>query len=119
MKKLFHKHRKSVDGLHAIIVTDRDGVPILKVCDEAVPELSTRPNFLSTFGIATEQASKLGLQKNKSMVCIYSNYQVIHLNKLPLIVTLIANSEANTGLILALEEELAEPIQELKAAVMA
>ncbi|XP_064622268.1 ragulator complex protein LAMTOR3-A-like isoform X1 [Lineus longissimus] len=117
LKKLFHRQMKQIDGLHAIIVTDREGVPVVKVSDDSAPELATRPSFLSTFGIATEQASKLGLSRNKNMICFYTNYQVVHLNKLPLIVTMIATSDANTGLILSLEQELDDALQELKMAV--
>jgi hypothetical protein len=35
-----------------------------------------RPNFLSTFGMATDQGGKLGLGKNKALICMYSTYQV-------------------------------------------
>jgi Mitogen-activated protein kinase kinase 1 interacting. len=35
-----------------------------------------RPSFLSTFGMATDQGSKLGLGKNKALICMYSTYQV-------------------------------------------
>jgi hypothetical protein len=35
-----------------------------------------RPSFLSTFGMATDQGGKLGLGKNKAIICMYSTYQV-------------------------------------------
>lgn len=61
------------------MVTDRDGTPLIRVTsDDVTPEvgLATRPTFLATFTMATDQASKLGLGKNQSIVCQYSNYQV-------------------------------------------
>lgn len=64
-----------------IIVTDRDGTPVISVkADDAAPEigLATKPTFLATFAMATDQASKLSLGKNQSIVCMYSNYQVKH-----------------------------------------
>jgi len=67
--------------------------------------------------MATEQASKLGLSNNKSLVSIYGVYQVICINKLPLIVTLIAAAEANTGVILNLEAEMNDTLEEVKNAV--
>jgi len=70
-----------VEGLHSILVTDRDGVPVISVANEKAPELATRASFLSTFGMATDQGSKLGLGKNKIIICMYSNYQVKY-NKL-------------------------------------
>lgn len=65
-----------MEGLHSILITDRDGVPVISVADEKAPELATRASFLSTFGMATDQGSKLGLGKNKTIICMYSNYQV-------------------------------------------
>lgn len=69
-----------ITGVLCIIITDRDGTPIIRVTsDDAPPELAlaTKPPFLATFTMATDQASKLGLGKNQSIVCMYSNYQVI------------------------------------------
>lgn len=61
-----------------IIVTDRDGTPVLNVKAESAVEigLATKPAFIATYTMATDQASKLGLGKNQSIVCMYSNYQV-------------------------------------------
>lgn len=106
-----------VDGLHSIIVTDRDGVPLLKVADEHAPELAMRSRFLSTYGMTSEQASKLGLGLNKSIVTVYGNYQVVCLTKPPLLVTLVANSNANTGMILSLEKEMEDCLQVLRTVV--
>ena len=46
------------------------------VSDESAPEHALRPGFLATFGLATDQAGKLGLSNNKSIVCMYSSFQV-------------------------------------------
>ncbi|CAH1793608.1 unnamed protein product [Owenia fusiformis] len=119
LKKWLFKLIGMTDGLHAIIITDRDGVPVLKVATESAPELALRPSYLATFGMVTEQASKLGIGQNKSMVCMYNNHQVVHWNKLPLIVTLVADANANTGMILALETDLEDTIEELRHAVKA
>lgn len=61
-----------------IIVTDRDGTPVLNVKADLAVEigLATKPAFIATYTMATDQASKLGLGKNQSIVCMYSNYQV-------------------------------------------
>ncbi|XP_048475717.1 ragulator complex protein LAMTOR3 isoform X4 [Rhincodon typus] len=64
-----------VEGLHAIVVSDRDGVPVIKVANDNAPEHALRPGFLSTFALATDQGSKLGLSKNKSIICYYNTYQ--------------------------------------------
>lgn len=46
------------------------------VANDNAPEHALRPGFLSTFALATDQGSKLGLSKNKSIICYYNTYQV-------------------------------------------
>ncbi|XP_070545527.1 ragulator complex protein LAMTOR3-A-like [Ptychodera flava] len=113
----FRRLLNKVDGLHAIVVTDRDGVPVIKVAKETAPELALRPGFLATFGMATDQGSKLGLSKNKNIICMYNTYQVVQFNKLPLVVSLIAESNTNTGVLLNIEEDFDEVLQDLKTAI--
>ncbi|XP_074615923.1 ragulator complex protein LAMTOR3-like isoform X3 [Acropora palmata] len=86
------------------MVTDRDGVPLVKVADHSkVPQNALRASFLSTFSTTAEQASKLGLLKNKSIVCFFASYQVVHFSFLPLVVSIIATSQANTALSVLLQ----------------
>lgn len=76
---------------------------------DKAPEPAVKPNFISTFCIAIDQGSKLGLGKTNNLICMYSQYQVVQMNKLPLIITCVANQKCNTGQILALETQL-DPI---------
>lgn len=64
-------------GLQCILATDRDGIALIRVACESAPELAMKPSFLSTFIMATDQSSKLGLGRNQNIICMYSNYQVI------------------------------------------
>lgn len=64
-----------------MLVTDRDGIPLIRVANEHAPELAMKPSFLSTFTMATDQSSKLGLGKNQTIICMYSNYQVTSFNE--------------------------------------
>lgn len=48
----------------------------IPVANDNAPEHALRPGFLSTFALATDQGSKLGLSKNKSIICYYNTYQV-------------------------------------------
>lgn len=67
-----------VTGLQCIIVSDREGVPLLKIAkDNKTPELGTRQNFLSSFSQTSLQAGKIGLGKNQAVISSYTNYQVI------------------------------------------
>lgn len=118
LKKFLLGLLSEIEGLHSILVTDRDGVPVLSVADEEAPELALKPNFLSTFAMATDQGSKLGLGKNKTVICMYSNYQVIQMNKLPLVVSFIATHNCNTGHVLSLENKIDPILSSLKNAVV-
>ncbi|XP_060520393.1 ragulator complex protein LAMTOR3-A [Cylas formicarius] len=106
-----------VNGLYGIFFTDRDGVPLLKINSEKLPEHALRPSFISTFCLAIDQGSKLGLGKTNNLICLYSQYQIVQMNKLPVIVTFIASEHCNTGHILALEKELDPIISSLTLAV--
>nr|XP_057934671.1 ragulator complex protein LAMTOR3 isoform X2 [Doryrhamphus excisus] len=117
LKRYLYKQLQSVEGIHAIVVTDRDGVPVIKVANDNAPVHALRPGFLSTFALATDQGSKLGLSKNKSIICYYNSYQIVQFNRLPLVISFIASSNANTGLIMSLEKELAPLIEELRQVV--
>lgn len=117
VKTYLMKLINSVDGLLAIAVTDRDGVPLLKGSTDQVPELALRPNFLSTFGTAIEQANKIGFQQSKSFICLYQNYQVVQINKSPVVLTFIADSNTNTGLLLNLEADMKDIINEVSKVV--
>nr|CAI5831779.1 unnamed protein product [Callosobruchus analis] len=108
-RKFLQDLLSKVNGLYCILITDRDGVPVMKVGTDKTPEHATRPNFISTFGLAIDQGSKLGLGKTKTLISTYSQYQVIQMNKLPLIVTFITSDSCNTGRVLSLERQL-EPI---------
>lgn len=61
-------------------------MPVISVAHEKAPELAMRASFLSTFGMATDQGSKLGLGKNKTIICMYSSYQVMKIDLLDKIV---------------------------------
>lgn len=107
---------KSIPGLLAILIIDRDGVPLIEVHKEPAPELAMQASTLSLTVLAADQVSKLGFGKNNTVCCEYENYQVITFNKMPssLVVTLIANSQANTGMLLALNSEFDEVLNELR-----
>jgi mitogen-activated protein kinase kinase 1 interacting protein 1 len=76
-----------------------------------------RPSFLSTFGMATDQGGKLGLGKNKAIICMYSTYQVVQINKLPLVISFIGSVSCNTGQILLLEQHIEPLLSDLRMAV--
>lgn len=113
VNQLMHK----VPGLYCILVSDRDGVPVLKVTQDKTPEAAIRPGFISTFGLAVDQGGKLGLGKTKTVICSFLQYQVIQMNKAPLVITFIASDTCNTGHVLALESQIDPILENLALAV--
>ncbi|ELW66925.1 Ragulator complex protein LAMTOR3 [Tupaia chinensis] len=114
LKRFLYKKLPGVEGLHAMVVSDRGGVLVIKVANDNAPEHALRPGFLSISALATDRGSKLGLSKN---ICYYNTYQVAQFNCLPLVASFIASSNANTGLIVSLEKELAPLFEGLKQVV--
>ena len=107
---------KSLPGLLAVLIIDRDGVPLIEVHKDLAPELAMQASALSMTVLAADQVSKLGFGKNNTICCEYENYQVVTFNKVPssLIVTLIADSSANTGMLLAMNSDFDQVLHELK-----
>ncbi|KAI9483178.1 MAG: Ragulator complex protein LAMTOR3 [Benjaminiella poitrasii] len=95
-------------GLLVASLTDRDGVIILKCMSEKANESMVEPIIPTTFAIANNQASKLTLKRNKSIISVCNKYQIIQLDQAPFIITLVAESSANTGLFMNLGNELLE-----------
>ena len=107
----------TVEGLEGIIVSDRDGVHLVEANDDSVSSGALKPPFLGTFSIASEQASKLGVGRNRSIISYYTSHQVVQFCHYPLVVTFIAKTTANTGLIYSVEEDMRDAIDDLQAAV--
>lgn len=63
-----------VNGLYVIQITDQLGVPILRVSQDL--DISLMPSFIPTFTTASDQAGKLGLGRNKTIISMYNHYQV-------------------------------------------
>ena len=81
IKRYFNSLLQKVSGLYCILVTDRDGVPLVKVTTDGAPEaILKKPSMLSIFTQCSEQAGKLPIGRNKSIISMYSNYQVILLD---------------------------------------
>ncbi|CAI2174170.1 213_t:CDS:2 [Funneliformis geosporum] len=99
---------EKIDGLKAVTVTDRDGVILIKSVSNDVSQRVLEPALSTTFAVISDQASKLGLKKNKSIVSLFGIFQIVQFNHTPLITTLVADSDSNTGVLLDLGDELKE-----------
>lgn len=64
--------------MYVIQVTDRDGVPLLRVSQEKNVDFGSMPSVINTFTMSSDQAGKLGIGRNKTVIAMYTNYQVKH-----------------------------------------
>jgi len=69
----------------------------------------------SVFLVACEQVKKLKIKNNKSIVSIYEHKQIVQFNFTQVIVTLIADTSATTGVLLDLNSELSDAVQILSS----
>lgn len=117
VKKYFTQIMKMVDGVLAIAVTDREGIPVLLVKDDKLPPDAAKPRVLSSAALTFEQASKLGLGQTQNVTVFFTSHQMVCFNKMPLAVTVIADRKANTGHILSLEKEISNVVNAMKGIV--
>jgi predicted regulator of Ras-like GTPase activity (Roadblock/LC7/MglB family) len=95
-----------VKGLQGIIAFDKDGVVIFKSFEKDFNADSIDDTFTSTVALMSDQAGKLRQGKNDCITAIFGNHTMVHVNMMPLIVTLIANEQANLGTIRSLIPDL-------------
>ncbi|KAI8902358.1 ragulator complex protein LAMTOR3-like protein [Globomyces pollinis-pini] len=81
-----------VDNLLAIYVTDRDGVIVIKVCADDMPKKLLEPSFTASFLLANEQLGKAGFGDNKSIICRFSEYDIVQYLYGDFVLTLIGTT---------------------------
>lgn len=115
-KKELSNLMQSIPGLLAVLIIDRDGVPLIEVHKDLVPEVALQASALSMTVLAADQVAKLGFGECNTICCDYDSYQVVTFNKLPtsLVVTLIADSKANTGMLVSMGPDFDPVISELR-----
>ncbi|KAL1930830.1 hypothetical protein VTP01DRAFT_9967 [Rhizomucor pusillus] len=101
------------DGLKAALVTDKDGVAILKCISPDAPANIAAHAVPATFAVVNNQASKLGLGQNTSIVTMYDLYQVVQLDHNPMIITLVGDAASNTGRLKVLGRDIMQMTQPL------
>jgi len=71
-------------------------------------------SLAAVFAAACDQAAKSGLGKTSTSVAYYDNRIVVHVNALPLVVSMIAEPDANVGLLLAIAPDIRAAIEPLR-----
>ncbi len=96
------------------MVTDKDGVILIKAISSDLPKRILEPAFAATFSVSCDQIAKLGLGKHQYMVSTFSNYQLVQFNFSPLVLTFIAVLETQSAVLIHLGRELSESIECIK-----
>ena len=136
LKKHLQSYLTPESGLVGVVLSDREGVPLVRVTGEACPDAVTRTSFLSSFaGTSQEVGGKLGLGTNNTLVAVYGQYQVltnlkysmpvsnpircqvVHHQHEAVILTLVAGSEASTGLMISLTETMQPFLADVSAVI--
>jgi len=97
LKTFLSKLIERVPGFHTAIISDREGVTIIRVSN-----LSERDDELSlavTFASASDYASKLKLGRNRTVTSFQEERVLFQVNDFPLLLTFIGNDDANVGLL--------------------
>eukprot|EP01098_Paradermamoeba_levis_P015841 TRINITY_DN8276_c0_g1_i2.p1 TRINITY_DN8276_c0_g1~~TRINITY_DN8276_c0_g1_i2.p1 ORF type:complete len:131 (+),score=42.97 TRINITY_DN8276_c0_g1_i2:49-441(+) len=91
LNKILHR----IFGLTAIVISDREGFPITQV-SKSKEEYET---LAATFATVADQAGKFKMGKNLSITTFYADHIIIHINQLPLVITLIGEPNMNVGFV--------------------
>lgn len=113
LKKYLYQQISCLKGLSAIIISDRDGVPIIKVTSDQAPEFALRSSYLSNFPLASDLCGKLGFGNCEYLVCNYENHTIVHFDRHPLTISFVATNTTNIGLILNLEVDIYPTLESL------
>jgi len=118
IKKFLYKKIEDIKGLSAIIISDREGVPVIKVTTKEAPEFALRSSHLSSFNIASDLCQKLEFGNCEYLICSYTSHTVIHFNRHPLTVSFVATESSNIGSIISLESKLSPVLEPLASIVI-
>lgn len=81
------------------------------VHEEAAFRPTQRPHLAA-------QASKIYMGKCQAITAIYDGYVLVQINDAPLVISLVADVDANLGVIMAIAPKLQEALAPLRSAVM-
>ncbi len=95
--------RERVPTVAAVLVSDSDGVVLMKSVARAYQENSVDATLAAVFAASTAQASKLQFGQNRSVVSWQKDRVVIHVNASPFFVSFICSKDTgDVGALLAM-----------------
>eukprot|EP01116_Phalansterium_solitarium_P016333 TRINITY_DN3783_c0_g1_i1.p1 TRINITY_DN3783_c0_g1~~TRINITY_DN3783_c0_g1_i1.p1 ORF type:complete len:138 (+),score=44.14 TRINITY_DN3783_c0_g1_i1:133-546(+) len=106
---------QSVPGLYAAVISDREGVTIVKAASG--PDRDDELALTVTFASATEHAGKLKLGRNRTITSFHDNRIVVQVNHVPLLMTFVGDVECNVGLLQSLLPDIKKALEPLRAVI--
>ena len=110
VRQLIADAAATTHGVIGIVISDRDGVPVLKTAVEPTSSPLVdgcfRHQFLSVYSTLSNNSDKMCLGPTVSIMATFDDYQVVHCHFSPLILTIIASNDAMTGQLMTLSQTL-------------
>mmetsp|Transcript_20102 Transcript_20102/g.29886 ORF Transcript_20102/g.29886 Transcript_20102/m.29886 type:complete len:142 (+) Transcript_20102:457-882(+) len=124
VKQLLESIIERVPSVEAVIVSDGDGVELAHASAPSVDikDINESISLISTFSNVSDQANKFTFGKNNTITTFFKNRTVIHVNHAPLVISFIAGTNANCGLLVGLVPDLKQallPLQQIAASSQA
>src|SRR5690349_21789360 len=88
-----------LETLEALFITDRDGEIVIKSVKPTSHKKLLEPSFTASFVLGSDQLTKLGTGKNKSICCCFEEYDIVQFNFKPLVLTMISSANGNLDLL--------------------
>ena len=107
---------QQIDGLGAIVISDRDGVTITQQTGDK-SKVTDEISLSATFSDLGDQANKLSFGKSESITTFFGDRVVVHVNDSPLFYSLIGTPDANVGVIHSIIPELKSSLANLRTAI--
>jgi len=132
LRKMVQDRLVEVSGLRGLVITDMDGVPVLQVSQETPPsggvgatEACQRFQFTSAHSIAEEKCGRLAMINCKRSLVHYQDQQVLTTvvngstgSADRLVLSLIADAEANTGILENFAKRMQPLVSDIAKAVI-
>jgi hypothetical protein len=71
----------------------------------------------AAFAISADQVAKVHLGRVRTMAAFFGKQIIVHINVLPLVVAMVAEPDANVGVLMALEQDIAKALAALRSSV--
>ena len=103
--------------LKALIIYDKDGIPVVQAHSSDCPSELLEPWLSYTFLISCEQISKL-TGKCKYIITKYQSFSIVQCNRYPLFFTIVGNENVSQGYLMTIGEQLEESVEQIRKVLL-